>query len=72
MMRFSERKQKSDYLLEMIEKGRCVSLKQIAYTFHISRRTAKRMIAELREQGHLIAYCRSSRRFCIDKDRKES
>lgn len=70
-MRFVDRKQRSDYLLEMIEKGRCMSLKQIASLFHISERTAKRMIAELREQGHLIVYCRSSKRFCVDEDDKE-
>lgn len=64
-MKFLERKQKMAYLLEMIEKGRCFSLSQIADTFGISERTAKRMIAELREEGYLITYYRLSGKFCL-------
>ena len=56
-----------EYLLEMIEKGRCVSLWQIADKFEVSRRTVKRMIAELREEGHSIKYCRITGKFCLEE-----
>lgn len=49
----------------MIEKGRCQSLTQIADKFEISKRTAKRMIAELREEGNDIKYCRVLKKFCV-------
>lgn len=65
-MRFIERKKKLEYLLEMIEKERCTSLSQIADKFEISKRTVKRMIAELREEGYVIKYCRLSGKFCLE------
>ena len=40
-MRYIERKQKSEYLLELIEKGKCHSLKQIADKFECSESTIK-------------------------------
>ena len=41
----------------MIEKGRCVSIQQISVNLSCSKRTATRMIAELREDGNYIKYC---------------
>jgi len=67
-MKFTERKQKLEYLLEKIQKGRCLSLESIARGFCVSKRTAKRMIAELREEGHFIVYCKFSKRFCIEDE----
>lgn len=67
-MRFVERKNRLEYLLELTEKGRFHSLKQIAYKFDCSERTVKRMVSELREDGYDIYYCRSSRRFFSEKD----
>jgi len=63
-MKFIERKQKVEYLLEMIKKNRCISLKQIAEKYECSERTVRRMITELKEEGHEINYCRASRKFC--------
>ena len=65
-MRFIERKQKIEYLLEIIKKGRCISLEQVALKFECSSRTIKRMIAELREEGYEIKYCRVQRKYCIE------
>ena len=62
-MKFIERKQKMEYLLEMIEKNRCISLKQIAEKFECSTRTVRRMITDLKQEGHEINYCRASRKF---------
>ena len=62
-MKFIERKQKMEYLLEMIEKGRCISLKQIAEKFECSERTVGRMIAVLKEEGHEINYCKLTKTY---------
>lgn len=62
-MRFIERKQKLEYLLEMIEKGRCISLEQIANEFDCSKRTVKRMISILKEDGNSIKYCPLNRKY---------
>lgn len=66
-MKFTERKKKLDYLLEMIEKGRCFSLKQVAEKYGCSERTVRRMITELKEDGYDIHYCRVLRKFYIKK-----
>lgn len=65
IMKYQERKQKLDYLLEMIQKGRCLSLQHIADTLGVCTRTAKRMIAELREEGHSVMYSKTAKKFCI-------
>ncbi len=65
-MTYLERKKKLNYLLEMIDKGRCLSLKQIAYKFECSERTVKRLLANLRDEGHEIKYCYATRKFYIE------
>ena len=65
-MKFTERKKKLDYLLEMIEKGQCISTKQIAEKFNCSNRTVERMIAELKEEGIPIQYCKGSNKYKIN------
>ena len=67
-MRFIERKEKLEYLLEMIQKGRCLSISQISDKFGVSKRTAKRMISYLREEGYEILYCRVNSKFYINKE----
>tara|TARA_B110000908_G_C10098165_1_gene377288 strand:- start:190 stop:402 length:213 start_codon:yes stop_codon:yes gene_type:complete len=62
-MRYLERKQKMEYLLEMIEKNRCISLKQIADKYGCSERTVGRMIAHLKEEGNAITYCKMSKKY---------
>ena len=56
-----------EYLLELIMKGRCISLEQTAKSFQCSKRTIKRMIAELREEGKNIKYSRSNMKFYLAK-----
>lgn len=62
-MNFRERKQRLDYLLKMVEKGQCISTTQIAEKFECSSRTVKRMITELRDDGHQIEYCNCLKKF---------
>lgn len=62
-MKYVERKEKNKYLLEMIEREWCFSLKQIAAKFECSESTVKRMLSELREEGNNIQYCKQKRCF---------
>ena len=50
-----------EQLLEMIEKGRLFSLKQASENFGCSQRTIIRMLNALREQGHDISYCKTTK-----------
>ena len=62
-MNLKEKKEKLIYLLELIEKGRCTSLSEMAKRFDCSKRTIKRMVAILREEGNNIRYCQKNRKF---------
>jgi predicted DNA-binding transcriptional regulator YafY len=57
-MKYYERKQNLNYLLDLIEKERCFTIEFISEKFNCSVRTAKRMIAELKEEGNDINFCR--------------
>jgi len=57
--------EKLNYLLEMIEKGRLTSLQQAAEKFDCSQSTIKRMLNSLRDQGHIIFYCRTTKKFVL-------
>ena len=66
-MRFLERKKKMDYLLESIEKGRVLSLENVAEKFECSTRTVKRLLSDLREDGHFIRYDKKIKKFMSEK-----
>jgi len=65
-MRFIERKKKLEYLLYFIEKGRMLSVNQIAKKYNCSDRTVKRMISELKEEGYKVKYSQSLGKFIIE------
>ena len=56
---------KLNYLLEMGEKGRLLSLKQASEKFDCSTSTIKRMLKTLREMGYNISYCRTTKKFVL-------
>jgi predicted DNA-binding transcriptional regulator YafY len=56
-----------NYMLEMIEKGQLLSLKQASEKFGCSQRTIIRMLNTLREQGHDISYCKVARKYFVKK-----
>lgn len=62
-MNFIEKTKRMEYLLEMIEKDRCISLEQVANKFECSKRTVQRLIELLKDDGHKIKYCKKSRKF---------
>ncbi|PKP17019.1 MAG: hypothetical protein CVU07_05065 [Bacteroidetes bacterium HGW-Bacteroidetes-23] len=66
-MTFKEKKERLTYLLEMIQKERVTSLEQIARKFNCSKRTVKRMIADLKEEGCEIYYSRKMYKFLLKK-----
>ncbi len=67
VMTYSERKQKEKYLLYLIQHNRLISLENLANDFDCSVRTLKRMIANLREEGYSIVYCRIEFKYYIFK-----
>lgn len=60
--------EKLNYLLEMIEKERLLSLKQASEKFECSQRNVIRMLNVLREQGHEIYYCKSTEKYLLKND----
>ncbi|WP_345947699.1 DeoR family transcriptional regulator [Mucilaginibacter sp. PAMB04274] len=57
-----------EYILELIEKNRFRSLSAVAKRFGISTRTLKRMLNNLREQGHQVRYDKRQKKYYIKKD----
>jgi predicted DNA-binding transcriptional regulator YafY len=57
-----------NYVLELIEKNRFISVESAAQRFSVSTRTVKRMLDHLREQGHDIQYDRTKKKYSIKKD----
>lgn len=56
-----------EYLLELIEKGQCYSPTIIAQKFNCTERTVRNMINRLREKGYVIIYCKSNKKYMIEK-----
>jgi predicted DNA-binding transcriptional regulator YafY len=56
-----------EYVLELIQKNRFRSLEATARRFECSTRTIKRMINNLRDQGHLIEYDRLQKKYILKK-----
>lgn len=57
--------QKLNYLLFLAEKRKTGTPQEIAIRFDVSERTVRRMIDNLREQGHDIRYCRTARSYIV-------
>lgn len=58
-----------NYLLEMIEKEQLLSLKQASEKFECSQRTIIRMLNTLREKGHDIYYCKTTKKYFLKNER---
>jgi predicted DNA-binding transcriptional regulator YafY len=67
MMTYSERKEKENYLLYLIEHKRLTDLGKVANDFECSVRTIKRMLSTLRNEGKPITYCRKSNKYLLKK-----
>ena len=66
-MTYTERKEKEKHLLYLIEHKRLCSLEKIANDYDCCKRTIERMLANLRNEGHDIRYCRKTNKYFIKK-----
>jgi len=64
-MDFRSYENRLKYLLELTEKQRFRSIRDVAEKFDCSSRTVKRMLNHLRDQGHDIQYDRLQKKFII-------
>ncbi|WP_345004699.1 HTH domain-containing protein [Snuella lapsa] len=64
-MTYTERKEKEKYLLYLIKQNRLGSIEEVAENFECSIRTVERMLRELREEGHKIAFCRKTNKYFL-------
>ncbi len=67
-MNFLDYSERLDSLLEMIEKGRISSPKQIVQKFNCCDKTARNMINNLRYEGYKIEYSRGLRKYIIKNE----
>lgn len=56
-MRFIDKKQKLDYLVELINKENTGNADRLKERICVSNPTLKRYLQDLREMGYLISYC---------------
>lgn len=66
-MTYAERKEKEKYLLYLIKHNRLTSLEQVANDFGCCEKTIRRMINDLRYDGHNIIYCRRNKKYSLVK-----
>ena len=57
-----------EYVLELIQKNRFLSIEATAKRFQCSTRSVKRMLNHLRDQGHDIHYDRQQKKYFIKKE----
>jgi predicted DNA-binding transcriptional regulator YafY len=56
-MKFIDKKQKLDYLLELIQNEKTGSAEDLCKQIFVSKATFKRYLQDLREMGNKISYC---------------
>ncbi|HEY0896910.1 MAG TPA: HTH domain-containing protein [Sphingobacteriaceae bacterium] len=56
-----------NYLLELAQKGRFLSQRQMAQKFECSEATIKRMVKHLKGRGHDLRYSRALNKFYIEE-----
>ncbi|MBL7904088.1 MAG: HTH domain-containing protein [Bacteroidales bacterium] len=55
-MTYLRKKEKLNYLLELINKGNCGDAAQLALSLHVSVRTIKNYLSILRQMGYYIVF----------------
>lgn len=65
-MTYAERKEKEKYLLYLIQKERLVSIEKVSNDFNCSKRTVKRMLCGLRDEGYKIYYCKVRCKYLLE------
>jgi len=64
-MRFVDKKQKLDYLIEIIRTEKTGKAEQLAERIYVSKRTLERYLSDLREIGYKISFCSSRKTYFI-------
>jgi biotin operon repressor len=65
-MTYKERKEKEKHLLYLIKQNRLRCLDKTAEDFNCCKKTIRRMISDLREDGYDIVYSRISNSYQIN------
>ncbi len=71
-MKFTDKKQQLDYLLELIEKGNTGTADGLCKRICVSKRTLERYMSELREIGFRISFCSQRRTYYLVKKMEEN
>ena len=58
--------QRMKYLLELIKKGRLSSPYDLTKKFECTEKTVRKMINDLRKEGHQIKYCRKIFQYFVE------
>jgi len=66
-MTFKAYQERLNYLLDLVEKETVHSPKQMARQFSCNEKTVRNMINTLRQQGHVIVYCRKEKKYLLKK-----
>lgn len=69
-MRFNDKKQKLDYLLELIAKGNTGTVEVLYIRLFVQKRSLYRYINDLRELGYEISYCRLRKTYYLINEKK--
>ncbi|MBP8977669.1 MAG: HTH domain-containing protein [Bacteroidales bacterium] len=64
-MNFVDRKQKLEYILELIEKGKTGTAEELSKRVYVSLPTLYRYISDLRRLGYQIGYCTYRKTYCL-------
>ncbi len=64
-MRFIDKKQKLDYLIELIKKENTGTAKELADRLCVSLPTIENYMSILREEGYKISYCTLRRTYYL-------
>ncbi len=68
-MALSDKKEKLDYLLKLIETENAGTAKELSKRICVSPRTVERLISELRNEGYHIGFCAQHESYyLIDND----
>ena len=66
-MTYLEKKEKEKHLLYLIKHERLISIEKTANDYECSKRTIKRMLSNLREEGFKIIYCRKCNKYLLEE-----
>jgi len=66
-MTFNEHKNNIDYLLYLLEHDRMCALDCVADKLNCSKKTIRRMLNDLRTEGHIIKYDRLNKKYFLEK-----